>query len=254
MSVPDSPASDAQAKEGRLLAHRLYVQASDDSDSDDPDFVLDTGDLSEHEHDESSKNDEEDVERQRKDAAAQAERRSKVDSIWKAMKGESAGDKDVAKDATSVATDTAAAVDVGVSDAPEEATSSLAASPTLPAPAIPAADAAEKEANTVAATSATVSARRPPPRRRRKNLEELAAAYIGESGTAQMREKKKQRTNTLEKSKQDWESFVDREGIRDELLYANKDGYLEKRDFLDRSAERGVSELKAMKKSGSGRR
>ncbi|BGP02462.1 SWR1-complex protein 5 [Rhodotorula toruloides] len=41
--------------------------------------------------------------------------------------------------------------------------------------------------------------------------------------------------NTLEKSKLDWNSFVSTQtGLEDTLAHARKDGYLEKRDFLDR--------------------
>ena len=42
--------------------------------------------------------------------------------------------------------------------------------------------------------------------------------------------------NTIEKSKLDWAGYVDQEGIKDELDVAekSKDGYLAKRDFLDR--------------------
>uniref|UniRef100_A0A0K3CGP8 SWR1-complex protein 5 n=1 Tax=Rhodotorula toruloides TaxID=5286 RepID=A0A0K3CGP8_RHOTO len=44
--------------------------------------------------------------------------------------------------------------------------------------------------------------------------------------------------NTLEKSKLDWNSFVSTQtGLEDTLAHARKDGYLEKRDFLDRGEE-----------------
>lgn len=39
---------------------------------------------------------------------------------------------------------------------------------------------------------------------------------------------------TLEKSKLDWASYVDKEGINEELQMYNKDGYLAKQDFLNR--------------------
>ena len=39
---------------------------------------------------------------------------------------------------------------------------------------------------------------------------------------------------TLEKSKLDWATYVDKEGINDELSTHNKDGYLAKQDFLGR--------------------
>ncbi|GAA5874636.1 hypothetical protein JCM16303_002933 [Sporobolomyces ruberrimus] len=41
--------------------------------------------------------------------------------------------------------------------------------------------------------------------------------------------------NTLEKSKLDWNSYVQtQDGLEDTLQHARKDGYLEKKDFLDR--------------------
>ncbi|KAF2892918.1 hypothetical protein ILUMI_13254 [Ignelater luminosus] len=48
---------------------------------------------------------------------------------------------------------------------------------------------------------------------------------------------KKQKINTLEKSKLDWEQFKKDEDIQDELqAYSkSKDGYLEKQDFLERA-------------------
>lgn len=44
----------------------------------------------------------------------------------------------------------------------------------------------------------------------------------------------KPKFNTLEKSKVDFAKFVDKEGINDELIQHNKDGYLERQDFLSR--------------------
>ncbi|XP_072278993.1 craniofacial development protein 1 [Pyxicephalus adspersus] len=47
---------------------------------------------------------------------------------------------------------------------------------------------------------------------------------------------KKQKISTLEKSKMDWESFKEKEGIGDELAIHNrgKDGYIERMAFLER--------------------
>lgn len=45
---------------------------------------------------------------------------------------------------------------------------------------------------------------------------------------------KKQKLSTLEKSRLDWASFVDRKKIKDELSIGNKAGYLDKQDFLGR--------------------
>ncbi|RDD47114.1 Craniofacial development protein 1 [Trichoplax sp. H2] len=49
---------------------------------------------------------------------------------------------------------------------------------------------------------------------------------------------KKQKLTTLEKSKLDWEGFKSKEGIEDELKYHNKDGYLERQDFLQKVNEK----------------
>ncbi|NXA41642.1 CFDP1 protein, partial [Eudromia elegans] len=47
---------------------------------------------------------------------------------------------------------------------------------------------------------------------------------------------KKQKMSTLEKSKLDWESFKEEEGIGEELAIHNrgKDGYIERKAFLER--------------------
>ena len=41
-------------------------------------------------------------------------------------------------------------------------------------------------------------------------------------------------STTLEKSKLDWATYIDKEGINEELVLHNKDGYLAKQDFLNR--------------------
>lgn len=45
---------------------------------------------------------------------------------------------------------------------------------------------------------------------------------------------KKNKLTTLEKSRLDWASFVDKKRIKDDLAHHNKGGYLEKQAFLDR--------------------
>ncbi|KAI1320462.1 Craniofacial development protein 1 [Mortierella claussenii] len=75
--------------------------------------------------------------------------------------------------------------------------------------------------------------------RKKSNLDELAATY----GV-----KKPPKMNTLEKSKLDWKNFVGKEGIEDELKHHNKDGYMEKVAFLQRTDERRDLEYQALKK------
>lgn len=60
---------------------------------------------------------------------------------------------------------------------------------------------------------------------------------------------KEPKMNTLEKSKLDWQGYVDREGIRDDLKYKNKDGYMEKVAFLQRVDDRRLNQLKSGQKS-----
>ncbi|KAI8052994.1 bucentaur or craniofacial development-domain-containing protein [Syncephalis plumigaleata] len=86
--------------------------------------------------------------------------------------------------------------------------------------------------------------------RRRKNREDIFASYLGKSEIAsQVRVKKARTPNTLEQSKNDWDSFVHREGIRDDLTFINKDGFLEKQAFLERASDRGSESIKSMKKT-----
>ena len=46
--------------------------------------------------------------------------------------------------------------------------------------------------------------------------------------------------NVLEKSRLDWAGFVDKEGIGDDLTRFNKNGYVEKQEFLHRAGNRGA--------------
>ncbi|OBZ87932.1 Craniofacial development protein 1 [Choanephora cucurbitarum] len=78
------------------------------------------------------------------------------------------------------------------------------------------------------------SKQKPTMRRPKSNLSSLVSKY----------NIKEPKMNTLEKSKLDWQGYVDREGIRDELKYKNKDGYMEKVAFLQRVDDRRLSQLK----------
>ncbi|GAA5799396.1 hypothetical protein HPULCUR_004811 [Helicostylum pulchrum] len=60
---------------------------------------------------------------------------------------------------------------------------------------------------------------------------------------------KEPKMNTLDKSKLDWQGYVDREGIRDDLKYKNKDGYMEKVAFLQRVDDRRLNHLKTGQKN-----
>lgn len=62
-------------------------------------------------------------------------------------------------------------------------------------------------------------------RRKRKRASLLDAVISNSSNT---------KLSTLEKSRLDWATYVDKNKISDELKYKNKGGFLEKQDFLDR--------------------
>ncbi|KAI8808204.1 bucentaur or craniofacial development-domain-containing protein [Cladochytrium replicatum] len=83
------------------------------------------------------------------------------------------------------------------------------------------------------------------PRRLSNKLEKVAERYgvDGKSG---------RKLNTLEKSKKDWAAFVSKEGIEDDLKQHNKDGYLEKVAFLQRTDERQAEMISQLKKKRSG--
>ncbi|BGP25094.1 craniofacial development protein 1 [Rhodotorula toruloides] len=92
---------------------------------------------------------------------------------------------------------------------------------------------AAPDASSTAASPAPAPSSKPAPSAggapKRKKVGGLAgvAASLGVGKPAKL--------NTLEKSKLDWNSFVSTQtGLEDTLAHARKDGYLEKRDFLDR--------------------
>lgn len=58
--------------------------------------------------------------------------------------------------------------------------------------------------------------------KRKSNLEEMVKGN------------KPAKLNVLEKSRLDWAQFVDKEGIQDDLKQYNKDGYVERQEFLKR--------------------
>ena len=80
--------------------------------------------------------------------------------------------------------------------------------------------------HTPASTNTTVQSSKSTARRpvkRKSNLEEMAKGN------------KPAKLNVLEKSRLDWAGFVDQEGINDDLKRFNKDGYVERQEFLKRT-------------------
>lgn len=87
------------------------------------------------------------------------------------------------------------------------------------------------------ATTTKKEAKKPVPNQKRpkSSLSSLVSQY----------NIKEPKLNTLEKSKLDWQGYVDREGIKEDLKYKNKDGYMEKVAFLQRVDDRRLNQLKS---------
>lgn len=79
-----------------------------------------------------------------------------------------------------------------------------------------------------------------PKRKKAGGLAAMAASLGG----------KPAKLSTLEKSKLDWNKHVAKEGLEDDLTKARKDGYLDKKDFLDRAAIAKEDEYDKMRRGG----
>lgn len=124
----------------------------------------------------------------------------------------------------------------------------------------------EASSPTDSTSSATTQAKKPAIARPKSNLSALVSQY----------NIKTPKMNTLDKSKLDWQGYVEREGIREDLKYRNKDGwvaclcntdsilylgtnlvcvhgnsYMEKVAFLQRVDDRRLQDLKAGQRSAS---
>lgn len=91
---------------------------------------------------------------------------------------------------------------------------------------------------------------KPPLRRpkKRASMFEPSSESLGQGSPAN--KGKGPKLNTIEKSKLDWAGYVDKEGMKDELDGAekSKDGYLGKKEFLDRVVAKRDHEILNVKK------
>ena len=90
-----------------------------------------------------------------------------------------------------------------------------------------------------------------PPLRRPKKRASMFEPSSENSGQAShANQGKGPKLNTIEKSKLDWAGYVDKEGMKDELDGAekSKDGYLGKKEFLDRVVAKRDHEILSVKK------
>ncbi|CCK72923.1 Swc5p KNAG_0M00700 [Huiozyma naganishii CBS 8797] len=74
------------------------------------------------------------------------------------------------------------------------------------------------------------------PLKRKSILEDIIAGSL------------KPKLTTLEKSKLDWVKYVDKAGIHEDLQLHNKDGYLERQDFLNRVEQNKDTQYKELRK------
>lgn len=90
----------------------------------------------------------------------------------------------------------------------------------------------------------------PPLRRPKKRVSmfEPSSDSLGQASNAS--KGKGPKLNTIEKSKLDWAGYVDKEGMKDELDGAekSKDGYLGKKEFLDRVVAKRDHDILSAKK------
>lgn len=93
----------------------------------------------------------------------------------------------------------------------------------------------------------TAPVRRP---KKRASMFEPSSAGLGQASSTPSDKGKGPKLNTIEKSKLDWAGYVDQEGMKDELDGAekSKDGYLGKREFLDRVVAKRDDEILGAKK------
>ncbi|KAI9137727.1 bucentaur or craniofacial development-domain-containing protein [Paraphysoderma sedebokerense] len=192
------------------------------------------------------------------------ERKKKVDSIWEEMNKPVSVSSSISQNLNDGNQTVKSNDKTDTQDAPNEEAerkesgpSSLTSS-TLPknlvssspsTSATPASNSSNPNVNSAASVHSNIEKhkRRPGPAKRSSGLSALASKYGVDLGPAK-------KLNTLEKSKQDWNKFVDKEGIKDELQYKNKDGYLEKVDFLKRMDEVQDQKIRELKKGSTSKR
>jgi hypothetical protein len=88
------------------------------------------------------------------------------------------------------------------------------------------------------------------PKKRTSMFEPSSEGLVQGSPLSNANKGKGHKLNTIEKSKLDWAGYVDQEGMKEELDGAekSKDGYLGKRDFLERVVAKRDDEIWSAKK------
>ncbi|PIA18081.1 hypothetical protein COEREDRAFT_85544 [Coemansia reversa NRRL 1564] len=78
-----------------------------------------------------------------------------------------------------------------------------------------------------------------PPRRKASKFSKLVE---------QSEQRRAKKANTLDTARKSWSGFVATEGIREDLEKANKDGYIERQEFLGRVDQRTFQRSKELRK------
>ncbi|KAJ2745046.1 hypothetical protein H4S06_005383 [Coemansia sp. BCRC 34490] len=209
----------------------------DDSSDDDGEFVLEEEDDEEERGSDSSNasdnddgNGNSDISKaaETETAAVSEQRKRRIDDIWKEMN--SPAEEKQAKESVHIETDNdeseAGKQQKEVDDGSVEDKESTEAE------SVPKKSPTEDKAGTE--TDA--------PRKRRRPVSKF-------SKMAEMVEQRRaKRENTLDTARRQWTGFVDSQGIRDDLSRANKDGYVERQDFLRRVDERTYQNSRSQQK------
>ncbi|KAI9474522.1 swr complex subunit [Coemansia sp. RSA 1821] len=194
----------------------LYREDQTQSEDED-EFVPSEASSSESEHeDEEGSNTPPPTEEQRQ----QSKRR--IDEIWQEMNQPTA---------KTPRTESQACSSLPTSPSPSTKQPPPPAAAAEPQPTSPSAIPAKEPKPQTAATGR--------PRRRPSKFSKMAEM---------VEQRRAKKANTLDTARKSWSGFVAAEGIREDLDKANKDGYVERKEFLDRVDHRTYEKARGMKK------
>ncbi|KAJ2800976.1 swr complex subunit [Coemansia guatemalensis] len=203
---------------------------SDDSEGSEDDFVPSEAPSDEDEEDGDASGDEQQAVASKKDEVEsdelQQQNKRRIDAIWLEMNAPASSPRKAMRTAADVA-----AADVTAKDNNGQQTTEKTPPPVDDTKS--AADATKKNPAGDKPTS------RAPPRRKASKISKLVE---------QAEQRRAKKANTLDAARKSWSGFVAAEGIRDDLEKANKDGYIERQEFLGRVDQRTYQRSKELRK------
>ncbi|KAJ2558454.1 hypothetical protein EV175_000784 [Coemansia sp. RSA 1933] len=206
----------------------LYRTNDGDSDSegssDDGEFVLEEEEAEEEEEEEREEGDSDikDDDGSGKSPVGDEQRKRRIDDIWSEMNATASDNKRAGK------------VPRRVEEATPEPEQESSTSGDV--------EDQENEKKVDILPPAAAAATSHVPRVRKRPVSKF-------SKVAEMVEQRRaKRENTLDTARRQWTGFVDSQGIRDDLERANKDGYVERQQFLNRVDERTYRNTRANQK------